>query len=251
MRKRSLLFALPVLVLFACGKHDPDPYVTSPPPASGIKLKVTPLWNGAIFSESTIYHNIMDFRVRVSGIKLYLGDLHLLTPGGEHHLSDAAFFNLTDSAQSVFLAAPPGDYTGLHFGIGLTPSVNASDPVLFAADHPLSANNGMYWTWASQYRFVIFEGRFDTLSAGSDTLHQSFSIHTGMDTCYREREFAALPISVVTGAYTQVNVTFDLAKFFYTDTDTIDLRTDNQSHIGDTELAIRLSDLIQASVAAQ
>ena len=250
MNRKVFVLVLPVLLLNACSKHDPDPYEPPPPPASGIELRVTPLWNGALFDKNTIYHNVMDYRVQVQLLKLYLGDLHLLNGANEFHLSDAELLWLTDGAQSIQLNASPGSYTGLHFGIGLTPGVNASDPVQFAADNPLSASNGMYWTWASQYRFVVFDGRFDTLGTSVAPLPQTFSIHTGMDSCYRELDLEALPINVATGAYTVVDITFDLAKFFYTANDTIDLRVDNQGHVGDIEVELRLSDCIQASVAA-
>ncbi|MEO8069397.1 MAG: MbnP family protein [Flavobacteriales bacterium] len=251
MRRNLFFFGLTILLLSGCDKHDPDPYVEPPPPASGIELRVTPLWNGALFDKNTVYHNVMDYRVRVQLIRLYLSDLHLLTSGGEVHLSDAELFSITDGAQSVNIDAPPGSYTGLHFGIGIPEDLNHQDPVQYAGDNPLSVSNGMHWTWADGYRFVIFDGRFDTLSTGTGVPPELFSIHTGMDTCYREREFDALPINVATGAYTVVDITFDLAKFFYTDTDTIDLAIDNQAHGSNIILAGRLSDCIQASVNAQ
>ena len=251
MRKSSLLYALPALLICACAKHDPDPYEPPPPPACGILLKVTPLWNGALFDKHTTYSNVMDYDVQVQLVKLYLSDLHLLNGTNEYHLSDAELFNLTDGSQSFELNAPAGAYTGLHFGIGVPEGLNHQDPTQYAGDHPLSVSNGMHWDWTAGYRFVIFDGRFDTLTTDTIELPEIFSIHTGMDTCYREREFDALPFTVVAGAYTQVNIRFDLAKFFFTATDTIDLAIDNQAHGSNIPLAFRLSDCIEASVSAQ
>ena len=244
--RNTLLLVLSVLLIGSCGKHDPDPL----PPPGGIQLRVIPLWNGALFDKNIIYNNVMDYAVRVQLFRLYLSDLYLLDGTNEYHLSDAELFNLTDGSQSFDLDAPVGDYTGLHFGIGIPQNLNHQDPTQYAGDHPLSVSNGMHWSWTDGYRFVIFDGRFDTLTTDTIELPELFSIHTGMDTCYRDREFDALPITVVAGAYTQVDITFDLAKFFYTATDTIDLAIDNQAHGGNITLAARLSDCIQASVAA-
>lgn len=255
MRKNFLLLVVPLLAICACSKHDPDPYDPPPPPAPPppsagvVRLNVTPLWNGALFDKNIIYTNVTDHDVRVQLFRLYLGDLYLLNDTSEHHLSDAELFNLTDGAQSIDLEAPAGTYTGLHFGIGIPESINHQDPTQYAADHPLSVSNGMHWDWANGYRFVIFDGRFDTLTNDTIALPELFSIHTGMDTCYREIALDGLVITVDSGAFTQVDITFDLAKFFYTATDTINLATDNQAHGGNIVLAARLSDCIQASVS--
>lgn len=252
MKKVHLVALFVGSLMVGCDKqHDPDPYTPPVLPSGGIRLKVTPLWEGALFDKYTTYNNVMDYRVQVQLFKLYLGDLHLLSDVGEHHLSDAELFVLTDSAVYVDLPAPAGNYTGLHFGIGIPEDLNHADPVQYDANHPLSVSNGMHWTWADGYRFVIFDGRFDTVSTGTGVPPELFSIHTGMDTCYRELTFGALPITVATGGYTQVDVKFDIAKFFYTATDTIDLGIDNQAHGANITLAGRLSDCIAASVGVQ
>lgn len=252
MKKVHLVALLAGTLMVGCDKeHDPDPYTPPVLPSGGIRLKVTPLWEGAVFDKFTTYNNVTDYRVQVQLIKLYLSDVHLLTDVGEHHLSDAELFKLTDGSTYVDLPAPAGNYTGLHFGIGVPDDLNHQDPTQYDANDPLSVSNGMHWTWADGYRFVVFDGRYDTLGTGAGVPPELFSIHTGMDTCYRELTFSALPITIATGGYTQVDIKFDLAKFFYSATDTIDLKTDNQAHGANITLAGRLSDCIAASVGVQ
>lgn len=248
--KKLLFLPLALAVLTGCDDHEPDPYTPPPAPSSGVRLIVKPMWEGAAFDKYTVYHNVMDYRVQVQMLKLYLSDIELLTSGDPQALSDIELFRLTDGPDTVDLDMAPGSYTGLRFGIGVPAGVNHGDPTSYAADHPLSTSNGMHWTWAEGYRFVVFDGRFDTDPNATGLLPGLFSIHTGLDTCYREVEFGGLPVVVVSGSRTEVELTIDLARFFYTASDTIDLAVDNQSHGTNVQLATRISDCIEAAVAA-
>lgn len=248
--KNLLLVLFSLLFIVGCDEHEPDPYTPPPAPASGIRLIVKPMWDGTPFDKYTVYHNVMDYRIQVQLLKMYLSDIELLTTGNTQELSKAELFRLTDGPDTVVLDVPAGDYTGLRFGIGVPEYLNHEDPTQYAADQPLSTSNGMHWTWTEGYRFVVFDGRYDTLGTGTNQLPDMFSIHTGFDTCYREVELASLPVQVPTGTYTDVEVEFDLYHFFHTTTDTIDLKLDNQAHGANIPLAIRLSDCVAASVSA-
>lgn len=248
--KKLLFLPLVLAVLTGCDEHEPDPYTPPTTPSSGVRLIVKPMWDGAPFDKYTVYHNVMDYRIQVQMLKMYLSDIELLTTGNAQELSRAELFRLTDGPDTVVLDVTAGDYTGLRFGIGVPEYLNHQDPTQYAADQPLSTSNGMHWTWTEGYRFVVFDGRYDTLGTGTNQPPDMFSIHTGFDTCYREVEFASMPVQVPTGTYVDIAIEFDLAKFFFTANDTIDLKVDNQAHGANIPLAIRLSDCVAGSVSA-
>lgn len=248
--KKLLFLPLVLAALVGCDDHEPDPYTPPATPASGVRLIVKPMWDGAPFDKYTVYHNVSDYRVQVQMLKMYLSDIELLTTGDAQELSDIELLRLTDGPDTLELDAAPGDYSGIRFGIGVPDAVNHGDPTQYAADHPLSTSNGMHWTWAEGYRFVVFDGRFDTITNGVGLLPELFSIHTGMDTCFRDVEFGSLPVQVPTASWADVVLEIDVSRFFYTNSDTVDLATDNQAHGTNIPLATRLSDCVVAAISA-
>lgn len=82
---------------------------------------------------------------------------------------------------------PAGDYTKIHFGIGVDKTqwelgLSGQGDLYTNADAA-----GMVWTWAAGYKYVAFEGTFTSASVTNDT---SFMVHTGKtsDTAYNYEE---------------------------------------------------------------
>ncbi|MEO7080748.1 MAG: MbnP family protein, partial [Flavobacteriales bacterium] len=123
---------------------------------------------------------------------------------------------------------------------------------------PTGNNSGMYWSWGSMYRFALFEGHFDTIPGNMGQLPFNFSIHTGFDTCYRER---SIPINLQPGAVDtmRLNLLVDISRFFTNGTDTLDLTQGASWHgevndIGEViniDLALKMANLQIASFSVQ
>ncbi|MBS7785699.1 hypothetical protein KIH23_00185 [Flavobacterium sp. CYK-55] len=82
---------------------------------------------------------------------------------------------------------PAGDYTKIHFGIGVD---KAQWDLGLSGQGDLYTNADaadMVWSWAAGYKFVAFEGTFTSATVTSDT---SFMVHTGKtsDTAYNYEE---------------------------------------------------------------
>mgnify|MGYP003383277140 CR=1 FL=1 len=208
-----------------------------------VRLHVTGTWEGQPFQASQEHHDVLNHRVFVDGLKLYLSDVQLKGPSGQEDLLEVGLFNLTVGEGVSLVKVPAGTYGSLLFGLGVRPDLNMSDPSQYAAGHPLSVSNGTYWTWASGYRFVMFDGRFDTDPNGTGTVLPTFSIHSGKNDCYTTAErLAPSPIHVEPGDTTDVYLNFAVDRFFYTQNDTIDISVDNQSHGENLTLALRFTD---------
>lgn len=225
-----------ILVLPSCHKG----YVEG---GGMVRLHVTATWEGQPFQASVEHHDVLNHRVFVDALKLYLSDVKLKGPSGEEDILEIGLFNLTNGEGTTMAPVPAGTYGTLQFGLGVRPDLNSSDPSQYAAGHPLSVNNGTYWTWATGYRFVMFDGRFDTDPNGTGTVLPTFSIHSGKDACYTNVERPApSPIHVEPGDTTDVYLNFAVDQFFYTTNDTIDISVDNQSHGENLPLALRFTD---------
>ena len=180
-----------LLLATSCIKDPPVPGMPEPARVP-LKLHVTPVWNGATFSKDSVYLAAGGQRIQVDQLKFYLSPVVLESPAGGYQLLDADLFNLTDGAEHRVLDVPARNYHGLHLGLGLPHALNHQDLASIPPNDPLGNNSGMFWNWASQYRFVIFSGKWDSLPGAEGVPPFIFDLHTGLDTCYRVR---TLPIS--------------------------------------------------------
>jgi len=190
--------------------------------------------------------------VQVELLKLYLAEVRLTGPSGAAPLMDITLLNAFGTGGAPVLPVASGSYIGFHFGLGVPPELNASDPVLYPVGHPLSVSNGTYWTWATGYRFVMFDGRYDTDPDGTGAPLSLFSIHTGMAPCYQVRDMdLATPFVVEPGDTTDLVLQLAVERFFTSATDTIDLAVDNQSHGENMPLALRFTENVLNSITVE
>ncbi len=83
------------------------------------------------------------------------------------------------------ISIPPGTYSGLKMGIGLTPELNATQPKDYKSGHPLSEN---YWDDANSYIYFKVEGLTDL--DGDGELANKLTFHVGSEANYREMTFS-------------------------------------------------------------
>ena len=228
-----------VLLLGGCLKEDPRW-----PPVRSVEATFEPTWNGVPFEKSNVYLSAANERVLVQQVKFYLSGITLIGADGEVLLSAADLFDLVNGPVTREFEVPVGDYDSLRFGLGLPPELNHGDITAIDPAAPLGAAQGMYWTWATLYRFMIFDGRFDTVPDITGTPPFQFSIHTGRDACYRERT-VAFPLHVTQRGTGTIVFEVDIARFFGDGGQLLDLSQGSQSHGASEELpiAFRLSDL--------
>ena len=141
-------------------------------------------------SDYTIGSSMMkgDTAVAFDLFHFYVSDLSI----DDDILSPVLFVNTTDSAQHNYSFEYSGRGSSLSFGLGVAPTLNATDPTTYAITHPLSSAFAMYWTWASKYRFIKAEGRFNPSGTLTDAATNSGVVwHTGTDALYQVKEFDA------------------------------------------------------------
>lgn len=249
--RHLLPLLLVVLALPACNDDEPEtiPTPTPTPGAAVVRLTVAPMWDGVPFDKNIIYSNISDERIQVQMMKLYLGDMGLVNGTDTTEVFDVDLFTLTNGPLVRTYTVEPGSYSGVHVGLGVPADLNGMNPNMWANTHPLSITNGMYWTWATMYRFMIFDGRYDTLATNTGTPPYQFSIHTGRNECYRTRDFAA-NLTVASGDTVDLRLELDASRFFYSATDTLYMVTESQQHgsIQELPMSEKFSEMVVASM---
>ncbi len=155
-------------------------------PYLGVKIPFVATWDGTEIGCS-------DTPVALSDLRFYVADIELVDSGGrpqrlELHASlpwqqsELALIDLesgkgacvngtNDLFAYVVGSAPPGDYRGLRFTVGVPFDSNHSDPL--AASAPLD-DPAMHWHWRSGYKFI---------RAGVKTADDGYWIHVGSAGC--------------------------------------------------------------------
>lgn len=181
---------------------------------------------------------------QVELLKFYLSNLFLEKNNGSMvELAKVCLLDYSnDSLLIINTTLDTGQYVKLHFGLGLDPTLNASDPVNFVSSHPLSIAQNTYWTWSSKYKFFMLEGR---VALSDNTIpDQVFSYHSGFDTLYREIN---LPLDdfFIGSEGALISLEMDLGKVINGSAGTINLVENSFSHsIENFEIVETLSNNI-------
>ncbi len=175
MRNSPLLTSFATLfLLISCGPQEKEITVEFQLIQDGI-----PYENSASFIKG-------DTALALDLFHFYISEIYL----GDQMLSEVLFVDPNDSLYSNYTLPVDKSHDQLSFGLGVPSQLNNMDPTVFETSHPLSSSFAMYWTWASKYRFLKVEGRFndsgDLSNVGSNN---SIIWHTGTDDLYRMASF--------------------------------------------------------------
>ncbi len=172
--------------------------------------------------------------------QFYLSDLRLIDKNGieSPQLLDITLVNFGDiQDQEAALgglslnikAPPPGNYTGIVFGIGVSPALNKTQPGDYDADHPLSIN---YWDAAKSYIFTKIEGLGNLNS--DNVFDQNLTFHIGGDRSYRDIRLEK-DQALFTKNDSSIDITIDLRKILVAaQDDFLDFREITQVHTMDS-----------------
>lgn len=218
---------------------------TGVPASSVVKLTVTPRWGDAPFNRNEVYDNGAGQRVLVQSLRFYLSDLRLVGGGATDTLFRADLFDVTDGPVSRVIQMPQGTsaYNEVRMGLGLPPDLNATDISQVPVNDPLGNNSGMYWTWATMYRFFLLDGRFDNDLGAIGPLPFQFSLHTGLDPLFRPMAFPFTP-EVVQDTL-RLDLVLGVDRIFQHNGEVLDLSQGSQWHgtVGDIAIGAHVADM--------
>ncbi len=214
---RLLIPALILVVMVSSCEKDPELGTST------FTLAVHPVigTEGLILNQE--YIDQEGYRIKPVTLRFYIAHVMLTSATGEVEIKDLDLLDMENVAAGEPLTftveAPAGDYTGISFWVGLDSTQNASDPATFNNDHPLSLATGTFWTWNTGYRFVMFEGYFDTIqnTPGPVSSTRFFNYHTGTNPLYAKAELgnASTAFTIAEGADYTYNLDLDVNKMFY------------------------------------
>lgn len=205
-----------------------------------------------MFEREYSYADNMALKLQL--FQFYISEVRLLTEDGWEPLIDVdliSFGNVytdEDAAEGITSlvgkALPPGSYTGVELGFGLSSTLNATIPPDYPLGHPLSEN---YWEAASSYIFFKFEGNADLEPNGE--FSDKLTFHVGGNDNFRRLTFDR-PITIEDEKELTLHFNIDLRKILI-DQNTgeyLDFRQVMQSHSNSSPSATFMANHVPEAI---
>jgi hypothetical protein len=138
--------------------------------SGSLTIRFKPKVNGQNLVLNQTYKNSEGKNFEIERLKFYISDLTITAEGKIFLLSEIALLDATKpvSMELSFDEFDDVTLTQVAFGLGVKPNLNNPSKGLdydlgqFAAAHPLSASQNMFWGMTNDYRFFMLEGKSDT-----------------------------------------------------------------------------------------
>ncbi len=206
--------------------------------------------NGVNFGLNAAYQNASNIAIQYETFQFYLSDITLVNSNDEARLvSEIELFKFDNTGfSSIDFRVPFGDYKSISFGIGVKKALNEADPSTYSEEgHPLNITQNTYWGWASMYRFIMSEGRYDSDLDG--TYEGTFAYHTGREASYRTYNVSH-EFEVNKKGDNSLAFTIDLYELIDHVGNEVDLLTEPYYHGGteNEDISTRISDNMHGAI---
>ncbi|MCB0515038.1 MAG: MbnP family protein [Chitinophagales bacterium] len=227
MRVPNKILLLSVWILgisffnYGC-KEDDMPTVEN-----NLRFGISTTINGEPLALDQTYQNVLGEYVKFSLFKYYVSDVSLINNAGEVVALSEIMLCDAENPTTAEYFLPEGSYQSLRLGLGVKPELNNADPATFDYyKHPLGLGQATYWGWASRYKFVMLEGRYDTTE---ENLSYAFSYHTGFDTLYTVID-VPINLQLKNTETIDFSLELDANKLFFAAGDTLHVMQDSFTH---------------------
>ncbi len=228
MKYLSLLALATILFAFAC--EDDDDFRDDQNVSTTIEFRAQ--YDAADLAiQSATYAYPTGAELKTTLFQYYVSDLTLIAAdGNEVNLSEIELIRYDDATadniEERTYDVPSGSYTGLRFGLGVKPDLNATDPNNFAANDPLNENE--FWNADARYVFAKIEANADLENDG--TFDTGLSYHMGSDALYTTITFSG-NFTIDGENDPQIVLSADVLKALSDGTNTFDIANPDQQRI--------------------
>ncbi len=224
-----LLLVASVFTFVACEKDDEKATAT---------INFTATYDGAplVMFEAYDYPGVSS--VRFQRLSYFISNVQLLKVNSGEAVDVTEvyyvdFQNLQDESSALAGVnlpvedLPAGEYSGLRFTVGVSPTLNQTSPADYPTTHPLAKE---YWeNWAS-YISLKVEANADTLGNGTHDLGLQYHLADTSATADYVLELAQ-PISLTEDATTTIPITIDLKAIMSTENGSlVDVKAKPRDH---------------------
>jgi hypothetical protein len=231
---KNKVFSLILLAFLAfnfsnCKGKDPMEVVAT---KADVNLTFKATFNDQPFEANKKYVYKDGKKAYFSLYQFFVSDVELVkADGSATPIIDVDFVNLTfsnlaeaEKGQTIVANnVPTGEYTGVRFGVGVSPDLNSKNPNSLPNTNPLTVNSGgEFWVGWQSYIFMKIEGRFD--ENGDDSIYEvPFLYHCGSNAVYRTVTFPQ-PISIKATGTNNISFSSDIAKILLENNQPFDIK---------------------------
>lgn len=203
-----------------------------------VKFTFELIANGAVLNLNDTFVTNQAYPIELNKFRFYIADIHLTNATDSVLLSDIQLVDFEDEFSYGF-SISHGTYTGLSLNFGVPDSLNLGDPTTYENESPLGiyGSNGMHWSWLAGYRFLAIDGY--AANSTTETTDIGVSLHTGTENLFQQKQIN-IGNFVVNETENELVIQIPLENIFSANqTDTLDVRTENQSHtFGETAVKV-------------
>lgn len=225
----TLIIALAAFT-FSCGEDD-EPEPTTATEKATLRLRIENIDNeDSPIELNKNYITQNGDTIQITALQYFLSNIVLKDDDGNtqaipesYHLIKSTSENSVTVIEISDLTI--GNYTSIHFGFGVDSAANHNIATDEGDLDPIGAD-GMIWTWDSGYKFLKFEGNYQT----DTTTNGTFTFHVGTDANYKEYDLGSdLNLSLEEGKTREVHIKASVLNIF-NNPNLIDLDITNKSH---------------------
>lgn len=236
---RTIIYFASLCLLFVACKKEKSPIAMDVPSVNpNVKLSFELTANGLPFVLDSSFVTNQNYPLEINKFRFYISNVTLVNASDTVAITPIKLVDFEDEFSYGF-SISHGTYTGLILNFGVTDSLNLGDPTTYENDSPLGiyGSNGMHWSWLAGYRFLAIDGY--AANSTFETTDIGVSLHTGTANLYQQKKLA-INSFVVNDKLNELVIQIALEDVFsINQTDTLDVRTENQSHtFGETAVKV-------------
>lgn len=230
---KLLLF---LMVIVSCRNKEKEPQVEQTIQPT-IEINITPYFGGLeLANENVVFTTEEGYEVKLRDLKIILTEIK----NEDKLLSDAAMYSFKKGKKLLKVNGTSAGWGALNFNVGVSQTINHSDPSAFPNDHVLNILNAsdMHWSWNPGYIFVKIEMIADTLQDGIENFNHPISFHIGMDETLQEKSISNLNWESIGNQNEQLKLKVNFHELLHRTGSSVDLKNEHTTHSSPDQISL-------------
>ncbi len=242
-----LLMALGTIMV-ACKDKTPEP--TPVEEEDVLRVTVQPTYGTDLMYLDSVYTTVEGYDIKFTNLKFFVENVQ----GANGQIKDVAMFNYVDNGIALFDGeGVPSDASTWTANLGISATLNHSDPSAFPNSSPLNILNAgaMHWDWNPGYIFAKIEAKVDTIQDGNPLFDHQVVFHVGLDENLQTLEFTNCNWQQISDHLYILPLKVDLAVVLQNGGQTIDLANEYTTHsmAGQEAITLKVLQNLKAAIS--
>lgn len=215
-----------------------------------LRVTMQPMFGTEVMYLDSVYTTVEGYDIKFTNLKFFVEDIQ----GVNGQIKDVGLFNYVDNGIALFDGVGvPSDASSWTANLGVSSTLNHSDPSAFPNSSPLNILNSgdMHWDWNPGYIFAKIEAKVDTIQDGVPLFDHQVVLHAGLDENLQTLQFTNCNWQQLGDHLYQLPLKVDLAVFLQNGSQTIDVAHEHTTHsmVGQEALTLKVLENLKAAIS--